>query len=78
MFKRIIFALSLIVFSICNVIAADEPDAEIHQELRGVLKQVESAINSGNYDEMLPVLSENLRITPIDQEFLSNRQEVSK
>lgn len=78
MFKRIIFALSLIVFSICNVIAADEPDAEIHQELRGVLKQVESAINSGNYDAMLPVLSENLRITPIDQEFLSNRQEVSK
>jgi ketosteroid isomerase-like protein len=77
MLKRVIFVLLLVSCSVCNVAIAEEPDAQIHQELRGVLKQVESAINSGNYDAMLPVLSENLRITPINQEFLSNRKEVS-
>lgn len=78
MFKQIIFSLMLVACSNFNVLAAEEPDAAIHQELRGILTQVENAINRGNYDAMLPVLSENLRITPINQEYLSNRQEVSQ
>jgi ketosteroid isomerase-like protein len=54
-----------------------ETDQAIHDELRGVLTQIETAINSGDYDKMLPVLSERIRATPIDQEFLASRPDVS-
>jgi ketosteroid isomerase-like protein len=57
--------------------AAEEADHEIHQELRGVLTTVQNAINSGNYDAMLPVISENVRATTITQEVMSNRADVS-
>ena len=56
---------------------AQEADHEIHQELRAVLKTVEDAINSGNYDAMLPVISEHVRATTITQEVISTRPEVS-
>jgi len=77
MIKQIILILSIVTFSICSAYAAEDSDAQIHQELRGLLKQAEDAINSGNYDAMLPILSENLRITPVNQEFLSSRKDVS-
>ncbi|MDX8412387.1 MAG: nuclear transport factor 2 family protein [Mariprofundaceae bacterium] len=77
MIKQIVLAISLVFSPMFNALAVEEHDTEIHQELRGLLKQIETAINSGNYDAMLPLLSENLRITPINQEFLSSRQEVS-
>lgn len=57
--------------------AAQDPDHEIHEELRGTLKTIESAIISGDYDAMLPVLSEQIRATPVNQEFLSGRAAVS-
>jgi ketosteroid isomerase-like protein len=78
MLKRISLTLLLVFFSIGNAFAAEDPDAAIHQQLRDLLKQVESAINSGNYDAMLPILSENPRITPINQEYLSSREQVSR
>src|SRR5436853_4503699 len=56
---------------------AQEADHEIHQELRGILSTVMTAINSGHYDAMLPVISENIRATTITQEVISNRQEAS-
>ena len=56
---------------------ADELDKAIHDELRSVLKVVEKAINTGDFDSMLPVLSEQIRATPINQESLSSRAEVS-
>jgi len=58
-------------------VLAQEADHEIHQELRAVLTTVQNAINSGNYDAMLPVISENVRATTITQEVMSNRAEVS-
>jgi ketosteroid isomerase-like protein len=57
--------------------AFEEPDHETHQELRAILATVENAINSGNYDAMLPVLSENIRATTITQEVISSRAEAS-
>jgi len=56
---------------------AQEADHEIHQELRAVLTTVQNAINSGNYDAMLPVISDGVRATTITQEVMSNRAEVS-
>ena len=58
-------------------VLAQEADHEIHQELRAVLATVQNAINSGNYDAMLPVISDNVRATTITQEVMSNRAEVS-
>jgi len=57
--------------------AAEEADHAIHEELRAVLRQIESAVNTGEFDKMLPVLSEKIRGTPVNQEFLSSRAEVS-
>jgi ketosteroid isomerase-like protein len=57
--------------------AAEEADHEIHQELRGILTTVQTAINSGNYDTMLPVLSKDIRATTITQEVMSGHEQVS-
>src|SRR5256885_1667313 len=58
-------------------LSAEEADHEIHQELRGILTTVVNAINSGNYDAMLPVISENIRATTITQEVISSRQDAA-
>jgi ketosteroid isomerase-like protein len=57
---------------------ADEPDHAIHEELRGVLREVVTAINSGQYDRMLPFLAENVEATSVTQEVMSSRADVSK
>lgn len=77
MLKNVLFGL-VFVFASWIVHAEEGTDHEIHEELRGVLKVIESAINSGDYDKMLPVLSEQVRATPINQEFLASRTDVSR
>ena len=57
--------------------SAEEPDHVIHQELRGILATLQSSINDGKYDAMLPILSRDIRATPINQEVLSSHEEVS-
>lgn len=57
--------------------ATQEPDHEIHQELRAILATVQSSINAGDYDAMLSVVSKDIRATTINQEVLSSPQEVS-
>jgi ketosteroid isomerase-like protein len=69
--------LLIALFLTLPLYAAEEADHEIHQELRGVLTTVQNAINSGNYDAMLPVISENVRATTVTQEVMSNRAEVT-
>jgi ketosteroid isomerase-like protein len=56
--------------------AADEPDHAIHEELRAVLATMQNAINAGKFDDMLPVVSQDIRATPITQEVISKRDEV--
>jgi len=72
-------SLLLIALLLCPlpVQAAQEPDHEIHQELRAILALVQSSINSGNYDAMLPVISQSIRATTINQEVMSSPQDVS-
>jgi ketosteroid isomerase-like protein len=57
--------------------AAEEPDHAIHEELRAVLSTVQTAINDAKFDEMLPVISQDIRATTINQEVISNRDEVT-
>ena len=82
MFKIVLKKSLLVAFSLFALLpliagAEEEADHAIHEELRTVLHTVESAINSGDYDKILPVLSENVRATPVNQEFLTSRPEVS-
>ncbi|HEY4469292.1 MAG TPA: hypothetical protein VGN53_16470 [Klebsiella sp.] len=71
--KRIVlFLLALISL---NAFASTSDDA-IHGELRQAVALVESAINSGEYAKMLPVLSNDLRATPITQEFIHGKEGV--
>jgi ketosteroid isomerase-like protein len=56
---------------------AEEPDHAIHEELRAVLSTVQTAINEAKFDDMLPVISEQVRATTINQEVISNRGEVA-
>jgi ketosteroid isomerase-like protein len=57
--------------------AAEEPDHEIHQELRAILATVQTSVNSANFDAMLPVLSKDIEATTITQEVMHGHQEVS-
>src|SRR5262249_50450017 len=50
----------------------------IHEELRGVLRGIMAAINSEQYDQMLPFLSENIYATSVTQEVMASRADVSK
>lgn len=57
---------------------AEEPDHAIHEELRGVLRGVVAALNSGRYDAILPYLTEDVEATSITQEVMSGHADVSK
>src|SRR4051794_12239130 len=57
---------------------ADESDHAIHEELRSVLHEVVTAINSGQYDKMLPYLADNFEGTSVTQEVMSSRGDVAK
>jgi hypothetical protein len=59
------------------MLAAQEPDHEIHEALRSMLKEVVTAINTGQYDKMLPYLTENVEATSITQEVMGSRKDVS-
>lgn len=58
--------------------AAEEPDHAIHEELRAVLRDILAAINTGQYDKMLPYLTPDVEVTSITQEVMSSRDDVSK
>ena len=76
MFRKLCCFSLFLLFGL-PALASEEADHAIHEELRAVLHQTEAAINAGDFDKMLPVLSEQIRATPINQDFLSSRAEVS-
>ena len=75
--KFIVLGLAAL-FCIVPWVSAEEPDHAIHEELRGVLREVQSAINSGQYDRMLPYLTPDVEATSVTQEVMSSRADVSK
>lgn len=56
---------------------AQEADHPIHEELRALLREVEGAMNSGQFDRMLPLLDERIEATSITQEVMASRADVS-
>lgn len=75
MILSVLLALAALCFT-PNAMA-EEPDHAIHEELRGVLHAITAAINTGEYDGMLPYLTENVEATSITQEVMSSRADVS-
>jgi ketosteroid isomerase-like protein len=75
--KTIRILLAVVAFCLAPAAWADEPDHAIHEELRGVLREVMAAINSGQYDNMLPYLTEDVEATSVTQEVMSSRGDVS-
>lgn len=76
MLRILLYASLLLAIPAQAQAPAQEPDHEIHEELRGILRTVVSAVNTQNYDAMLPVLSEDLRATTITQENINGRGQV--
>lgn len=70
-------SLLLVSLLFAPMALAEEADHAIHQELRGILTTVQSAVNAGNYDAMLPVLGNDVRATTITQETMAGRAAVS-
>ena len=76
--KRLAAALCALALAYAPVAFAQEADHEIHEALRNLLKEVVTAINSGQYDKMQPYLAENIEATNITQEVMSSRGDVAK
>jgi len=70
--------LALAALCVAPIAMAEEPDHAIHEELRGVLHAITDAMNTGDYNKMLPYLTEDVEATSITQEVMSNRADVSK
>jgi ketosteroid isomerase-like protein len=75
--KNLCALLAMATFAVAPFAWSEEPDHAIHEELRGVLHAVVSAMNSGQYDQMLPYLTEDVEATSITQEVMSSRADVS-
>jgi hypothetical protein len=60
-----------------TALPAEETDHAIHEELRTVLQGMQQAINAKKYSELEPYFHENLRVTTINQEVISERSEIT-
>jgi ketosteroid isomerase-like protein len=58
-------------------VPAEETDHAIHEELRTLLHGMQQAINAERYSELEPYFHENLRVTTINQEVISERAEIT-
>ena len=74
MLKRLIALFALSILSLSSV--AQEPDHEIHEELRTLLQGMENAVNEQRYNDLAPYFHQNLRVTTINQEIISSRDEI--
>ena len=76
--KLLSVLLAVVALCVAPMATAEEPDHAIHEELRSILHAITAAMNSGEYDRMLPLLTENVEATSITQEVMSSRADVSK
>lgn len=76
MLKHLLFILSFLIS--INVFANEEPDHAIHEELRALLQGIEKAVNEERYNDLAPFFHEKLRVTTINQETISSREEIGK
>ncbi len=75
--KRHLLVFAALAVLSATPVFAEEPDHAIHEQLRAILHEVETAIDSGQYDRMLPVLDERIAATSVTQEVMATRSDVS-
>jgi hypothetical protein len=70
MFKRLLIVLLLLTSA---PLFAEEapPNAAIHQELRGLLQGIETAINAEKYDDLKQYFVKELHVTTINQNVIA-------
>ena len=57
---------------------SNEPDHAVHEELRALIRGLEEAVNSQQYDKLHQYLHKDLRITMSNQEVLSSHEDVDR
>jgi hypothetical protein len=72
-----IILLFILLLPGLSVLAAEESNAEIHNELRELLTGIENAVNEERYNDLAPYFHANLTVTTINQETISSREEIS-
>jgi len=79
MLKKIRILLLLIATTLVphGVLATEEPDHAIHEELRALLKGMEKAVNEERYTDLAPYFHKDIRVTTINQEIISSRDEIA-
>lgn len=75
MFRRTTIA-TLLIIATALAAAQEEPDHAIHEELRGLLSGIETAVNDKRYGDLAQYFHEDMRVTTIRQEVLSSRNEI--
>lgn len=73
-----IIAMMFLMLASTAAFTQEEPDHAIHEELRAVLQGMQQAINDERYSDLEPFFHENLRVTTINQEIISERSEITK
>ncbi len=64
--------LALLILLCCSLpLVAEEADHADHEELRGILRGVESAINAEKYSDLAPFFHEHLRVTRVNQQLIT-------
>ena len=74
---RALLVVAALAACTATAAVAQEADHAIHEELRALLHEVEGAMNSGQFDRMLPLLDEHVEATSVTQEVMAGRTEVS-
>ena len=72
----LVMVAALVIVSATRAVA-QEADHEIHEQLRAMLRDIETAIDSSQFDRMLPLLDERVAATSITQEVMDSRTGVS-
>jgi len=75
---RCLALAAIVALAPTPALAADEPDHAIHEALRALLRDAVAAIGAGQYDKLLPLLTENVEVTSVTQEVMTGRADVAK
>ncbi|MFO1398495.1 MAG: nuclear transport factor 2 family protein [Burkholderiales bacterium] len=76
--RSLVVLLCLLPLGVLPSAHAQDPDFAIHEELRTVLREVQAAINAGQYERMLPYLDPNIQATSMTQEVMGSRADIMK
>ena len=72
--KFLLTGFSLVLFSFTAF--AQEEDAAIHEELRGLLSGIQQAINEERYGDLAQYFHQDMTVTTITQEILTSPDEI--